>query len=204
MNNAHLTLVVMLVAATVATASAVDAASAPPTPWNGVATRLPAAPPRPPRLGGEPSASALALHPSTRIIMPTDIPTPDLLTMQRAIEAVEGGADAWNGPHYGKAQITCVVVRDWLKETRGIGFADEPYLRLMAEGHYDEIVFWHLTRLAAHHKLRARCATPRDLLEAIAAAWNRGVTGYLASPLAAQDYAARVANMYEHILTNRD
>jgi len=152
--------------------------------------------------------AAPAIHHSSFIIhhLPSPPPMqPDLITLQAAIAAIEGGTPGkWNArSEYGPCQITLGLARDWLNKTRGIAFADNSFAMRTAAQHYDEIVLWHLEQLCRNQKLRARCATTRDLVEKVAYAWRFGLAGVIKHQRhIGSDYGQRVANIYQKMMND--
>ncbi|GEM_PF-2776841 len=116
----------------------------------------------------------------------------------KAVGAREGGTFVWNERgEYGPHQITLGIVRDWAKAVKKIAFLDDAAARDFAVDYYHEIVYWHAERLLNNHKLRARCATERDLVMIAAQAWKYGVGGALKGSGVQDTYMSDVANLYE-------
>lgn len=124
--------------------------------------------------------------------------TVDVHRFLKAVAARENGTFVWNQRgEYGPHQVTIAVVRDWARAVKRIAFLDEHAARDFLVDHYHEIVYWHADRLCQDAKLRARCATDRDLVMIMAQAWKFGVSGTLSGRGAQDTYMADVANIYE-------
>lgn len=116
----------------------------------------------------------------------------------KAVAAREGGIFNWNQRgEYGPHQATTGIVRDWARDVKKIAFLDESAARDFLVDHYHEILYWHAMRLLSNNKLRARCATDRDLIMVAAQAWKYGVGGTLNGKGVHDPYMSDVANLYE-------